>query len=134
LTVYCSRYLLTVDVGHREVSLFLLLCITGVIAHICSYCSEGNSQVLLFGPSMAPSGKVPDAWDDDWVAKADVSYRSYPTPCSYSNLYSRLQLQQLQLQPARSFPKLSGEQSRRNSIDSYGRRRGYYVDSSLGVC
>ena len=22
---------------------------------------------------MAPNGKIPDAWDDDWVAKADVS-------------------------------------------------------------
>lgn len=24
---------------------------------------------------MGPSGKVPDAWDDDWVSKADVSKR-----------------------------------------------------------
>lgn len=24
---------------------------------------------------MSPGGKVPDAWDDDWVSKADVSNR-----------------------------------------------------------
>lgn len=24
---------------------------------------------------MGPSGKVPDAWDDDWVSKADVGRR-----------------------------------------------------------
>lgn len=26
-------------------------------------------------PLMEPSGKVSDAWDDDWVSKADVSKR-----------------------------------------------------------
>ncbi len=34
---------------------------------------------------MGPSGKVPDAWDDDdWVSKADVSRynRSAVSPCS----------------------------------------------------
>ena len=33
------------------------------------------SKSFYLKASMAPSGKVPDAWDDDWVTKADVSSR-----------------------------------------------------------
>lgn len=75
---------------------------------------------------MSGGEKVPNAWDDDWVEKADVSHL-------LCNLFRALLIRLLhrpqplmakQRQPTRNYRRPKSEPGRPSSTDKYGQMRG----------
>ena len=63
---------------------------------------------------MSTRDKVPDAWDDDWVNKADVRY-SIELTLIAAYIITRILLKvvsQKFLEPKSSYPRQHGEQNR----------------------
>jgi len=74
---------------------------------------------------MSGGEKVPNAWDDDWVEKADVS-------CLIQNVFRTLLIGLLhrpqplmpnQRQSTRNYRRRKSEPDRLNSTDRYGQMR-----------
>lgn len=73
---------------------------------------------------MNTKGGVPDAWDDDWISKADVSITT--ALHVYIDLQVSITSRRVHKKAARvqlKFPRQSGEQSRPSLTGSCGKKR-----------
>jgi len=74
---------------------------------------------------MSSGGKVPNAWDDDWVEKADVNYligNAFHTLLT-GPLHRLQPLMPNQRQSTRNYQRRKSEPGRPSSTDKYGQMR-----------